>query len=98
MRVLINQDIEPKRDMEKDPDWYAEIEQFLKQPWDYLKTFAYSHSAYLFVVNPQFIFFGYPSYLLRNTQNRLIELVNSWIGQIENDFDHILILEGNNIN
>ena len=94
MRVKINDDIHPKLDMDKNPDWYKEIEQFLTKPWEYLSSFAYSHSAYLFVVNPQFIFFGYPSYLLQNTENRLINLVDNWIQTIEADFDHILILEG----
>ena len=95
MRVKINADIKPTLDMDKNPDWYKEIEQFLKKPWEYLSSFAYSHSAYLFVVNPQFIFFGYPSYLLQNSENRLINLVDNWIQQIEGDFDHIIILEGN---
>ena len=45
-------------------------------------------------MNPQLIFFGYPSYLLQNTVNRLQNLVDNWIHNIEEDFDHIIILEG----
>ena len=45
------------------PDFIAEIEKFLTDPWGYLKPFPYSHSAYLFILNPQFLFFGKPSYL-----------------------------------
>ena len=46
-------------------------------------------------MNPQFLFFGYPTYLLQTQENTLYQLVNAWIHEIENDFDHILILEGN---
>ena len=74
-------------------DFIKEIEKFLIDPWGFLNPFAYSHSAYLFIINPQFIFFGKPSYLLRNTENNLWQLVDNWIKEIENDFDHILILE-----
>ena len=93
MRVRINEDISPKPDI-KHPDFYKEIEQFLTKPWEYLSHFPYSHSAFLFVVNPQFVFFGYPSYILQNIEQRLTNLVDNWIQEIEADFDHILILEG----
>ena len=33
------------------------------------------------------------SYLLRNTEQRLWNLVDLWIQEIDRDFDHILILE-----
>ena len=94
MRNKINEDILPKIDG-KQPDWYKEIEQFVTKPFEYLSPFAYSHSAYLFTFNPQLIFFGYPSYLLQNTEKQLRNLVDNWITSIDNDFDHILILEGN---
>ena len=35
----------------------------------------------------------YFSYLLRNTEQRLWNLVDLWIQEIDRDFDHILILE-----
>ena len=95
LRVKVNEDIEPKLDLDKKPDFYKEMEQFLTKPWDYLSGFAYSSSNYFFVVNPQFVFFGYPSYLLQNSWKTLHDLVDNWIKEIEGDFDHILILEGN---
>ena len=75
------------------PDWVQEIKDFLVKPWDYLKSFAYTHSAFLFLVNPQTIFFGYPSYLLSNPEDKLAPLVDHWIAEIDNEFDFILILE-----
>lgn len=91
MRLLL--EIPPIDGNEKTPDFIPEMEKFLKDPWTYLNPWPYSHSAYLFTLNPQLIFFGHPSYLLRNTEQRLWNLVDLWIQEIDRDFDHILILE-----
>ena len=69
------------------------MDQFLEKPWEYLEPFNYAHGAYMFVVNPQFLFFGYPSYLLSMPKHRGVELVDAWIGEIDHDFDHMIILE-----
>ena len=45
------------------------------------------------LINPQFIFFGYPSFLLWGSEYRLKSLVDTWIDEILHDFDYILILE-----
>lgn len=50
-------------------------------------------SAYFFLVNPQFLFFGYPSYLLQQQEQRGQALVDEWIRQIDKEFDLIFILE-----
>ena len=48
----------------------------------------------MFLFNPQFIFFGYPTYLMRSiTRRRLELLVRLWIRKIDRDFDHVLITE-----
>ncbi len=75
------------------PNFIAEIKEFLQSPWDYLRDVSYDNSAYFFLVNPQFLFFGKPSYLLGDEQKRAKALVNQWIQEIENDFEFILILE-----
>lgn len=58
-----------------------------------MKDYNWSHSAYFFLVNPQFLFFGKPSYLLQESEMRGHALVDSWIAEIEEEFDLILILE-----
>ena len=78
---------------EHDPDWIGEIKDFLSDPWSYLNSFSYQHSVFFFLVNPQFVFFGQPSYLLSPSSRRAGDLVNTWIMEIERDFDLILILE-----
>ena len=93
MRVKITADMHPPINVHN-RDHIAEMNTFLKKPWEYLKEFPYSHSAFLFAVNPQFVFFGKPSFLLSNAEHRLTGLVNNWIYEIESDFDHIIILEG----
>ena len=52
--------IPPLNGDEKTPDFMKEMELFLKTPWRYLEPWNYAHSAYLFTVNPQLIFFGQP--------------------------------------
>lgn len=93
LRDKVNDDIVPKLDKEK-PDFYKEMDQFLTKPWEYLESFSFGHSAYLFGVNPQMVFFGFPSHLLRTTENFGSNLVDNWLLQIDADFDHIIILEG----
>ena len=44
----------------KEPDFIAEMEKFLDDPWTYLEPWPYSHPAWLFMVNPQLIYFGQP--------------------------------------
>lgn len=61
MRLLL--EIPPIDGNEKTPDFIPEMEKFLKDPWTYLNPWPYSHSAYLFTVNPQLIFFGHPRYV-----------------------------------
>ena len=65
MRLLL--EIPPIDGNEKTPDFIPEMEKFLKDPWTYLNPWPYSHSAYLFTVNPQLIFFGNPRYVLDST-------------------------------
>jgi hypothetical protein len=77
----------------EDPDYFLEIEQFLTKPVDYLANYAYSHAAHLMVMNPQLVFFGVPSYLLKMNYQFGHQLVDTWLHQIASDFDHILILE-----
>ena len=50
-------------------------------------------SAYLFTVNPQFLFFGYPTYLLDKDESRAGKLVDAWIEEISREFDLVMILE-----
>ena len=58
MREMLK--IPPLNGDEKTPDFMKEMELFLKTPWRYLEPWNYAHSAYLFTVNPQLIFFGQP--------------------------------------
>ena len=44
-------------------------------------------------MNPQFVFFGYPSYLLQHQEGRAKSLIDEWIKEIDKEFDIILILE-----
>ena len=70
------------------------MEEFLEKPTEYLKNYHFNHGANFFLYNPQFVFFGYPSYLLKySSEPNLRALVDNWIYQIDQDFDHILILE-----
>ncbi|CBY39255.1 unnamed protein product [Oikopleura dioica] len=94
-REMIMKDIPvEKRPKEgEDPDYFLEIEQFLTKPVDYLSDYAYSHAAHLMVMNPQLVFFGVPSYLLKMNYQFGHQLVDSWLHGIASDFDHILILE-----
>lgn len=79
---------------EKEPDVYTEIEQFLEKPNFYLENVDFHHGPQLFLFHPQLIFFGYPTYLIRFTEKRKIELlVKTWLGEIDRDFDHIMIME-----
>lgn len=39
------------------------------------------------------VFFGQPTYLLQPFEEQLQDLVDSWILEISENFDHILILE-----
>jgi hypothetical protein len=67
------------------PDIEAEISEFLKNPLHHLSDFYYDSSEYMFTFNPQFIFFGYPSYLASN-EEKLSALVDFWISEIDKDF------------
>ena len=70
------------------------MEDFLKEPTKYLESLPFSHGAHFFLYNPQLVFFGYPSYLLKyTTEPRVRMLVDAWLNEIDADFDHILILE-----
>ena len=69
------------------------MDQFLKNPSEYLESFHFANAAYMFVKNPQFLFFGYPSYLLSGPKQQGYELVDAWIDEIDHDFDHMIILE-----
>ena len=50
-------------------------------------------SPYLFLVNPQLVFFGEPTYLLESNERRAFRLVDKYLDNISKDFDVILILE-----
>ena len=79
---------------EKNPDVYSEIEEFLQKPEHYLENVDFHHGPQLFLYHPQFIFFGYPTYLIKFTEKRKVELlVKTWLAEIDRDFDHILIME-----
>ena len=79
---------------DKEPDVYSEIEQFLERPEHYLENVDFHHGPHFFLYQPQFIFFGYPTYLIKFTEKKKVEkLVGTWLGEIERDFDHILIME-----
>ena len=70
------------------------MEDFLKRPNDIMSKFHFAHGAHFFLYNPQLVFFGYPSYLLKYTSSYHVNLlVDSWLGEIDRDFDHVLILE-----
>ena len=70
------------------------MEDFLKKPNDIMSKFHFAHGAHFFLYNPQLVFFGYPSYLLKYTSSYHVNLlVDSWLGEIDRDFDHVLILE-----
>ena len=77
-----------------DFDTLTEIEQFFEKPNFYLQNIDFEHGPQLFLYHPQLIFFGKPTYLIRFTQKKKIErLVKAWLGEIDRDFDHILIME-----
>jgi hypothetical protein len=70
------------------------MEHFLETPFKFLEQFRLENSAYLFTYNPMFYFFGYPSELIRDSENRAHNWVDLWLSEISQDIDHILILEG----
>ena len=74
------------------PDFITEMETFLENPFSYLNQFAYDHSTWMFTFNPQFLFFGKPSYLLHD-ETKLGRLVGRWVDAIDREFDHVIILE-----
>jgi hypothetical protein len=79
---------------DEDADFIAEMEDFLKNPNEIMSRFHFAHGAHFFLYNPQLVFFGYPSYLLKYTSSFHVNLlVDSWLGEIDRDFDHVLILE-----
>ena len=43
-----------------------EIEEYIKDPDFYLTDVEYNHGPHMFLYNPQLLFFGVPSYLLKN--------------------------------
>ena len=47
-------------------NYTAEIAEFLESPMEYLDGFHYDSNEYMFTMNPQFLFFGYASYLLND--------------------------------
>ena len=51
-----------------DADFLGEMEDFLKKPLEYLGNVPFSHGSHFFLYNPQMVFFGYPSYLLKTTR------------------------------
>ena len=66
----------------------------MQTPNDIMEKFHFAHGAHFFLYNPQLVFFGYPSYLLKYTSSYHVNLlVDSWLGEIDRDFDHVLILE-----
>ena len=73
------------------------MEHFLETPYKYLEQFRFENAAYLFTYNPMLYFFGYPSELIRNSESKAHDWVDIWINEISQDFDQILILEGNKI-
>ena len=44
-------------------------------------------------MNPQFLFFGYPTYLLDKDESRAGKLVDAWTEEISREFDLVMILE-----
>ena len=44
-------------------------------------------------MNPQFVFFGEPTYLLRDDHLRSRDLVKAYIADISRDFELIMVLE-----
>ena len=83
MRLLL--EIPPIDGNEKTPDFIPEMEKFLKDPWTYLNPWPYSHSAYLFTVNPQLIFFGHPRYVYRVSAKRTLRFEQTRFLTILND-------------
>ena len=86
---------------EKFKAWFQYIEEF-----HYAHSVFYflvnpqvslSHFRNYLLTLLKLVFFGYPSYLLNRSRYsnpwKLQSLVNSWIEEIEKDFDHVLILE-----
>lgn len=49
---------------ETHPRFDEEISEFLESPRHHLSQFHYDSNEYMFTMNPQFLFFGYPSYLM----------------------------------
>jgi len=49
---------------EDNPDFIAEITDFLKRPGSYISGLSYASPEYQFVKNPQFVFFGFPRFRL----------------------------------
>ena len=72
------------------------MEEFLTSPIHYFEGFNYDRAEYLLLRNPQFVFFGYPTYLL-NDEKKLDKLAQFWLDEIDNDFDIVLLLEGNDL-
>ena len=47
-------------------DFMLEIEEYIEKPEHYLENIDYNHGSHMFLFNPQLVFFGVPSYLLKN--------------------------------
>ena len=87
---MYNNSTAPRNDF----DTLTEIEQFFKSPNYYLENVDFEHGPQLFLFHPQLIFFGKPTYLIQFTERKRVEkLVKAWLGEIDRDFDHILIME-----
>ena len=59
-----------KLDTEDEADYMLEIEQYIEKPEHYLKNIDYNHGPHMFLFNPQLVFFGVPSYLLKNVSRK----------------------------
>ena len=55
---------DPEND--KNPDFMREIEEYIKDPDFYLTDVDFNKGPHMFLYNPQLLFFGVPSYLLKN--------------------------------
>ena len=54
---------------ETNPNFSAEIDEFLENPDVLLSKRHYDSGDVMFTKNPQFLFFGYPSYLMNDRKS-----------------------------
>ena len=63
-----------------------------QNPWKYLDQIPYEFTRDL-IVNPQMVYFGYPSGLIGEFSVSKNKIVDEWITEIDREFGFIMIME-----